>query len=328
MCGAGSIGQRHIRNLQDLGANVSAWRSRYELADALSAQYNIIVHKDFEQALEKVDAVVIATNTKLHIDIALKAAKLGKAIFIEKPICKFLAEANPLIKEVSRRNNIIEVGFQLRAHPNLIKLFELIRQKDFGPLYTYRAVVGQRLDMWRPNTDYRRSYSANAEDGGGALLDLIHEIDLVQWLTGSIDKVFGNMANVSNLEMNAEDLVNLTLVNKNNAVGQIQMDMVSPEYRRELELVYRDAIIYWNYSAGVVQKKINGRLLLVHEVTQGFERNTMFMTQMNHFINRINGEQVKPLCSLEDGLNAQKIAEAARLSSKLNKIVSLENLRI
>jgi predicted dehydrogenase len=128
-----------------------------------------------------------------------------------------------------------------------VKLVELTKQEIFGPLYTYRAIVGQRLDMWRLVSDYRKSYSANKDQGVGALLDLIHEFDLIHWLTGSIETVFGNMANVSDLEMDAEDLVNLTLVNKNGAVGQIQMDMVSPKYRRGLELVYRDAILYWDY---------------------------------------------------------------------------------
>jgi len=254
----------------------------------------------------------------------LKSIDKGKAIFIEKPIAKSLSEVTPLVNKVSKNNNIIEIGFQLRAHPNLIKIYDLTRQKLFGPLYTYRAVVGQRLDKWRPGTDYRESYSASEDRGGGALLDLIHEIDLINWLTGGIEKVYGNVSNVSDLEMSADDLVNITLINKNGAVGQIQMDMVSPEYRRNLELVYRDAIIYWDYVSGKLYKKMNGKVLLLDETPKTFERNTMFLNQMNHFINRVKGSLEAPLCSLESGIDAQKIAEAVKLSSELDRVVNLE----
>ena len=328
VCGAGSIGQRHIKNLQNLNINVSAWRSRKGLVKELADQYKINVYTDLDYALEQVDAVVIATNTNTHIDIALKSIEQGKSVFIEKPIAKSFSEAILLINKISKNNIIIEIGFQLRAHPNLIKIYELTRQKLFGPLYTYRAVVGQRLDKWRPGTDYRKSYSASADNGGGALLDLIHEIDLINWLTGDIEKVYGNLSNVSNLEMSAEDLANLTLVNKNGAVGQIQMDMVSPEYRRSLELVFKDAIIYWDYPTGKVYKKMNGKLLLLDEVPKTFERNNMFKDQMIHFINRVNGKIKIPLCSLKDGIEAQKIAEAARLSSKLGRVVNLEEFNL
>ena len=73
VCGAGSIGQRHIKNLQNLNINVSAWRSRKELVKELSDQYKINVYTDFDCALERVDAVVVATNTNKHIDIAVKS---------------------------------------------------------------------------------------------------------------------------------------------------------------------------------------------------------------------------------------------------------------
>ena len=143
-------------------------------------------------------------------------------------------------------------------------------------------------------------------------------------MTGGIEKVYGNVSNVSDLEMSADDLVNITLINKNGAVGQIQMDMVSPEYRRNLELVYRDAIIYWDYVSGKLYKKMNGKVLLLDETPKTFERNTMFLNQMNHFINRVKGSLEAPLCSLESGIDAQKIAEAVKLSSELDRVVNLE----
>jgi predicted dehydrogenase len=243
---------------------------------------------------------------------------------MEKPIAKSFSEIAPLVGEISKKDNIVEVGFQLRAHPNLVKIHELSKRKSFGPLYTYRAVVGQRLDRWRPDTDYRECYSASIKYGGGALLDLIHEIDLVHWLTGDIEKIYGNISHVSDLEISAEDLANLTLTNKNGAIGQIQMDMVSPEYRRSLELVYRDAIVYWDYTTGTVYKKNNGVMSLIDQTPKTFEKNVMFKKLMSNFIERINGEIKQPFCSFENAIVVQKIAEYARKSSMLNSVVNMD----
>ena len=328
VCGTGSIGQRHIKNLQSLNVNVSAWRKRGELAKELSKKLKIIVYADLDQGLDQVDAVVIATSTNTHIDIALKAARKGKAIYIEKPIAKVFSEIAPLASEISKNNNIVEVGFQLRAHPNLVKIHKILKGKAFGPLYTYRAVVGHRLDKWRPGTNYRECYSANIKYGGGALLDLIHEIDIVHWLTGDIEAIYGNTAQVSDLEMDAEDLVNLTLMNNNGSIGQIQMDMVSPDYRRGLELVFRDAVIKWDYVTGTIYKKINGVYSLIDEVPKTFEKNAMFVNLMKNFIERVNGEIKPPFCSLEDAIVAQKIAESARNSSILGRVVKLDEIAL
>ena len=82
VCGTGSIGQRHIKNLQSLNVNVSAWRARGELSKELSEKFGIVVHADLDYGLEQADAVVIATSTNTHIDIALKAAEQGKAIYL------------------------------------------------------------------------------------------------------------------------------------------------------------------------------------------------------------------------------------------------------
>jgi len=314
VCGAGSIGKRHIENLQKIGVTVSAWRSRRNLVDELSDTYGIEVYTSIDAAIKSADGVIVATTTDTHIEIATKVIKQNKPLFIEKPLSDSYESALSLLKNVTDQH-IVEVGFQLRAHPALISLYKLIENNEFGNLYTYRAVIGQRLDEWRPGTDYRESYSANQNQGGGALLDLTHEIDLIQWLTGPINRVYGDLSHVSDLQMNAEDLVNLILVNKNGAVGQIQLDMLSPVYRRELELVFKDAVLYWNAITGVLEQRTPEGITIRGRVKEGFERNDMFLCQMQHFISRINDNSIRPLCSIKSGIEVQRIVEAVKKSS-------------
>ena len=326
VCGAGSIGLRHIKNLISLDVDVSIWRSRSELAKKLSKDLNLPVHTSLKQALRSVDGVIVATSTNKHLEVAVEAAKLDKAIFIEKPISNSLKGLNEFINLATRKNLIVEVGCQLRAHPNLIKLNELISNGQLGKLYTYRAVVGQRLDSWRPGTDYRKCYSADSNQGGGALLDLIHEIDLINWITGPVESVQANLSKVSDLEINAEDLVNLILVNENGAVGQVQMDMVSPDYRRKFELVFKEGVLYWDFVSGILEFKKDGKTRIIDSVLNNFDRNTLFLNHMKHFLHRIKTPKIKPLCSLDDGVKAQKLAEAAKLSNTLKAIVNLKDI--
>jgi predicted dehydrogenase len=328
VCGAGSIGLRHIKNLKFLGAEVLVWRSRAELAKKLMDELSVKVFISLDEALEKADAVVIATVTNTHLDLAIKAAKMGKAIFIEKPISNSTNGIKELSDLVLSKKLIVEVGCQLRTHPNLRKLHQLTTQGDYGPLYTYRAVVGQRLENWRSGTDYRKSYSADIQQGGGALLDLIHEIDLVNWLTGPVESVKAHLAHVSDQEMNAEDLVNLILINSNGAIGQVQMDMLSSDYRRGLELVYRNASFYWDYVTGTLICKRNGSSTIIDQTPHNFKRNSLFLTHMKHFLARLIRSDIPPLCSLDDGVVALCIAESARLSDSRDSSVAIKEIAL
>ena len=76
----------------------------------------------------------------------MESAKRGKAIFIEKPVSHSIVGVKEFSELVQKKNLVVEIGCQLRAHRNIKKLYELTAQGQSGPLYTFRAVVGQRLD--------------------------------------------------------------------------------------------------------------------------------------------------------------------------------------
>ncbi len=126
-------------------------------------------------------------------------------------------------------------------------------------IYTFRFCVGQRLEYWRSNVDFRKSYSFFKSRGGGALLDLIHEIDLCLWLLGDIKRVFGKLSNLSDQGIMAEDLVNIIVETNSGAVGHIGLDMVSPVLRRSLEIVTKRKVLSWIFLLGfqnLIQKNI------------------------------------------------------------------------
>ena len=79
-----------------------------------------------------------------------------------------------------------QVGCNLRFLPSLQRLKDLIAQGVIGRIVRASFEAGQWLPDWRPRQDYRKSYSADPDSGGGVLFDLIHEIDAAYWILGDL----------------------------------------------------------------------------------------------------------------------------------------------
>ncbi|MDC0601533.1 Gfo/Idh/MocA family oxidoreductase [Aliiglaciecola sp.] len=326
VCGAGSIGQRHISNLIKLDVSVIAWRERKDKIDELAAAFKISVFSDLDEAIELCDAVVVATETHKHIDIALRAARSKKHLFIEKPVSHTLDYLQKLNAIVEENRSIVEIGSMLRASETLQELKAITDNQIYGEVLTYRAVMGQRLDTWRPDSDYRDSYSADRDKGGGALMDLIHQIDLVQFLFGKIDVVYCFNQTVGALEIKAETLSSLTLEGERGLSGQVQVDMISPVYRGSIEVVTSDALLVWNIQTNVLQiTEQNGQQKVISP-SDSFERNNLFENHMAHFLSRVKNKNVLALSSLKDGVMALNTVLTAYKSSAYGRKLPVQSV--
>jgi predicted dehydrogenase len=313
VCGFGSIGKRHAANAARLGARVVVAAHTPRNAEPLCRRMGYLLCESPDEAIALADAVIVATPTDQHIPLALRAARARKAIFLEKPIAADRRGVERL--RTAARGLVVEIGCQLRAHPALKILARELAAKRGGRVLAFRGCVGQRLDEWRPGSDYRRSYSADARRGGGALLDLIHEIDLVGWLCGRVDRVAARLSRVSDLDVRAEDLANLLLECRGGAVGSLQLDMLSPVYRRSFEIVCARAVYEWDYVAGVLTRRAPTVVRELWRAPASFERNDLFVAHLRHFLGRVRGSRAEPLCSLASGIAALDVALAARASS-------------
>ncbi len=310
VCGGGSIGRRHIANLLRLGAEVSVWRARSELLAEITHDFPVKVCADLQSAIEKAEAVVVAVATDQHVGVASEVLKARRALFIEKPIANNWTGVEDL--RLITNGLIVEVGCQFRAHPNLIALaLELAKSENGKPL-TYRLAMGHRLDAWRPAQDYQQGYSADSDRGGGALFDLIHQIDIALWLFGPAIGVQAVLAKLSDLNIKGDDVTNLLLTHKNGVTGHIQLDMASPVYRCEAEIMTSNALFRWSNSEGMLRRQSSEGETIVHYVPEGFGRNDLFLTHMNHWLRRIDNPSLPPLCAFDDGVAALRVALGAR----------------
>jgi predicted dehydrogenase len=325
--GAGSIGTRHIKNLLLLGARVSVYRYRRERADELNALGPVTVVDSIEAALDDAPkAVVISNRTDQHLEVALAAARRGIDMFVEKPLAPALAGIDELRREVNERDLVVEVGCMLRFHPTLRRVHALISNGSLGRVYVVRAWVGQHLANWRPEIDYRESYSARLSQGGGVLLDLIHELDYLLWMLGEVSEVSAFSAHLSELETDTEDVVAILLRFGTGAIAELQLDCVSPVHRRGCEVVSSDAVLTWDYMANRIELRRQGSSTEVEEAGD-FERNQMYRDHMSHFLTRLVSRG-PPAVGLDDGVGALKVAMAARASASSGRAMRPNELGV
>ncbi|MGD8822307.1 MAG: Gfo/Idh/MocA family oxidoreductase, partial [Anaerolineales bacterium] len=134
ICGLGSIGRRHLRNLQALGhKHLVLYRTgKSTLPD--DELEGLPVENDLEAALERWQpaAAVIANPTSLHIPTAIVAAEAGCHLLLEKPISDSLKGIPRLTKVVDENHLQVLVGFQFRFHPGLQTIYQLLKDGRIG----------------------------------------------------------------------------------------------------------------------------------------------------------------------------------------------------
>jgi len=330
--GLGSIGRRHLRNLLTLGErDIYLYRTyRSTLPDEELSAFPVEI--DLEAALtHKPDAVIVANPTAFHLDVAIPAAEMGCQLLLEKPLSNSMDGVRGLQAAVSRGGGQVLVGFQFRFHPGLIQLKRWLVEGRIGRPLSTRAVYGEYLPEMHPWEDYRHSYSARGELGGGVILTLCHPLDYLGWLLGEVEAVWSFNGKLNDFEIKVEDTAEIGLRFRNGVLGSVHLDYNQRPAAHGLEIVGTEGTLRWdnaNGSASVYQAGSNlsgdekAGEWESYQLPDGFKRNDMFLAEMRHFLSVARGE-TKPICSLADGKRALELALAAHTSQKENRLVNL-----
>jgi predicted dehydrogenase len=238
--GTGSIGRRHISNLRllvpDLAVDVLREGSRATATDSIG---DASISTTLEAAMDKrPDLMVIANPSALHLRYLMAAIDCGIPFYAEKPVVSGAEDYLELRQKVQSTKvppNI--VGCNMRFLPSLKCLRDLIQSGRLGRLVHASFEAGQWLPDWRPQQDYRQSYSARAALGGGVALDLIHEVDAARWLLGEFEQVAALLNRGSSLEIETEDTASLLLRSCLGVPATVQLDYVSRRPFRRYRIV-------------------------------------------------------------------------------------------
>jgi len=327
IAGLGSIGRRHLRNLRAFDENeLLLLRTRKStLPEEDLSDYPVV--NDLTKALEwKPEAVIVANPTSLHLEVAIPFAQTGCHLLLEKPVSNSMVRIDLLQQAVEDGGSQVLVGFQYRFHPGLQTTKQVLDSGAIGKPISFRSHWSQWLPGWHPWEDYRQGYSARQDLGGGVVLTLCHPLDYLRWIFGDVRKLWAFTGMSGDLQIKVEDTAEIGLQYKNDLIGSVHLDYNGQPSAHYLEVIGTEGTLRWDNPTGTVSVFQTGNNKNAEEPKwelvqslPGFERNQLFMDEIQHFLSVVRGE-IKPVCTLEDGIVALKLALAALNSAKSSQI--------
>lgn len=306
--GLGSIGNRHI-------INISRFLKKHQCSysiDVIRSTGKTLISKDIESNIDNVyysfedvpsnyDIMFITNPTNLHYETIKKYSSKTKHMFIEKPIFDNIYED---IESLNlSEEHIYYVACPLR-YTNVIQyLKEYI---DISSIYSVRVICSSYLPDWRPNIDYRETYSARKDMGGGVSIDLIHEWDYIHYLFGKPNEVINFKGTYSDLEIDSDD-ISIYIAKYESMLLELHLDYFGRKSIREIQLFTKNDTI--------VGDLINSSVTFLNEnktISFGEHRDDYQEKEIEYFFDLIEGN-LKNHNSIIDAIETLKIAKEGKI---------------
>jgi glutamate-1-semialdehyde aminotransferase/spore coat polysaccharide biosynthesis protein SpsF (cytidylyltransferase family)/predicted dehydrogenase len=314
--GCGSIGSRHARNLKLLGVqHLGFCDTDPSVLARCQVEFEGDFFSDYGEALLafRPDTVLICTPPVYHLEQAVSAIRSGAHVFIEKPLSNESSGVQVLIGEALRQNRRVQVGYNLRFHPGIRILKDLIDSGKIGRVLWLNAEAGQYLPDWRPWQNYRDSYSAREELGGGIILDGSHELDYICWLLGRPTEVICRAEHLSSLDVDVEDSAWIYLSFPDRRRAELHLDFVQRVYTRTCKVVGETGTVCWDFTSKEV-RWFSSEQPGWSSVPYEFEINDMYVSELVHFLESVESG-TGPMVDLEQGLDVIRVVEASKKSA-------------
>ena len=292
--GAGKIGAHHARILGKIAdaelvavCDTNIWRAQLAAWKA-----NTIACRDYKEILGKIDALVIAVPTPLHLEVGLAALDKGIHCLIEKPLAASVEEAKQLLAMAEARGAVLQVGHVERFNPAVLEAIPHIRNPRF--------ITVERLGPYDPRMSHI-----------GVVLDLmIHDLDILLTLVGS--EVESLEAVGANLLSPHEDIANVRVCFKTGRIADLTASPISLEKCRKLRVFQKDSYIsldYANTALKIYKRKspVIKSLRDVEIIRPKLSQTEPLKSEHIHFLDCVRHNR-KPWPSGEHGIEALKLA--------------------
>jgi len=318
--GMGSIAKRHLKNLKFLYPNdsiyaVSSSGKNVELPEGASAVVSLS-----ELIALKPNYVVLASPAPYHIETAKLLLENQIPVLIEKPLtAKFSDAAEFLNFYKSKKYPSVAVGYCLRFLPSALAVKSFLELGGLGTVYNVHSVVGQFLPSWRSDKSYKDSVSAKAELGGGALLELSHELDYLQWLFGPLVLQHSWLRTTVELGLQVEEIADLIVTTETGIFISVHLDFVQKTTQRKCEFIGEKGNLYWDLIANTVTFKDSTSTTTIYADDQ-YDKNTMYLDMLKAFAD-VGNLGRRELASLSSSADVIELIELAKQTNK-GKVIS------
>ncbi len=326
--GTGVMGEYHAKaynNMHKMGmvnfvgiADIDEKRAK-EVADKYGCK-SYVNHIDLIES--GIDAVSICVPTNMHKEIALDCiTRHIHGILVEKPIADNLNDALEIVNGARRIEAKLLIGHVERFNPAILRMKEII---DSGKLGHVVSISAKRVGPLPPRVR-----------NVGIIIDLaVHDIDVISYLYGKeetrgrvrslyptdIYAIDGNIKGIKGVELGRlgiEDRASIMMKFDDGRVGIIETNWLTPHKIRKLDIVGFDRVAYLDYTGQTIS--IHGREM-VEEIK--FVKEEPLMRELTHFIDVVKNDE-KELVTGEDGVQALRVALAARESYKTGNVIKL-----
>lgn len=287
--GVGSIAKRHIRNLSSIcsecgvSLQIDAFRRQNEVIEGVSVVYTSISEVPCDY-----DVIFITNPTECHLEALSRFHEKGRHFFIEKPVVSLSQIENARIFQL-RDNAVYYVACPLRYNAVIQWIRNNVRPSD---VMAVRSISSSYLPDWRPGQDYRDTYSAHKELGGGVSIDLIHEWDYLTYLFGWPETVFSLIGKKSDLEIDSDDYA-IYIADYKDKTIELHVDYYGRKSIREIQLFTKD-----NTIIGDLKKNTIDFINADQQIVFNEDRDDYQKRELIHFLDIIAGKS-KP----EDGFH-------------------------
>jgi len=322
--GLGSIGQRHLRNINMLypGTNFFSYRRIFKTPSLdnlnrvkdfnLKSKYKITYINSLNNLHKyKINSAFICTPSSFHIDETIKIINQGINVFVEKPLGSSLKNIAKLKKTLKSKKIISMVGFQLRFNPIIVRLKKIINSSKFGKLNQVLIHHGESIKNFHIYENYKNLYAAKKELGGGVILTQIHELDYMLYLLENfkIKKIKSLKSKVSKLNINVEDTLNSTFLfanKKNELICNLHLNYYEQPGKRLISLIFENGKVLADLNTKKIVYDNNSKKKIIKFY---YQKNYLFISENKYFFNHIKkNKKINNDMNLFNGIKTLELA--------------------
>lgn len=324
LVGAGSIGRRHLRLLQERGdvemCVVEPFDPSWERVAAECG--DVKRHLSMDEALnaQKLDAVLIATPHGMHAAMAIQALKAGVHVFCEKPMSDSMEECVAMLRAAEESGKVFSVGFMFHFDPFVQKVKELINSGRIGTIvhYSSRFATYNTLRCSVTRHQAHTPYSV--------VMDCIHDTDLLCWFTGRVpDYAFSNAIHAGDLELSSPQNVIDTIYRWESAdlAANTHFNYVQYPQVHTLQIAGDRGYIQGDFMAPSIT--IGGMDGTVEHIALSRDFDDVYRAEWDHFIRAVRGE-VEPENPAQSAIFSTLLMQAQKESGMSGAEVSIHEI--